>query len=145
MTHDHAHAAAELRPRATEQPAPSTEAPPEAVVNQIVDQRDRTALPPSRSTVAARIVAVLFGAAQVLLVLRIMLEDLGAVRGNEIVAAVLNATQPLVDPFEGMFRATTLARVSILDTAAITALVSLTLLEVLLLGIIRIPRRGEDI
>ncbi len=113
---------------------------------QVVEQRDRVVYRPSGSTIAARIVATVFGVVQALLIARIALEGLGALRSNEIVAAVLDVTRPVVDPFQGMFRVNTIGTgASVLDTAAITALIGLTLVEVLLLGIVRIPRRTEDV
>jgi len=111
---------------------------------QIVEQRSTTAYRPSGSTLAARIVVVVFGIIQALLVVRIVLLALDARRGNDIVAAILSVSQPLVGPFEGMFRSDAVSPAgSFIDIAAITALVALTIVEIVILAIVRVPQRNE--
>ena len=113
---------------------------------QVVQQRDTTGYRPSGSTLAARVVIVIFGVIQALLLARIVLLLLDAQRSNDLVAAILNASQLFVAPFEGMFSNDSLTSSgSILDIAAITALVALTLLELVILAIVRIPRRSEAV
>jgi hypothetical protein len=98
---------------------------------------------PSGSTVAARIVTFAFGILQALLILRIILLLLVANPGNDIVDFVFGVTQPFVEPFLGMF---SLNRVeadqgSVLDVAAIVALIGWTLVEALILAALRIFSR----
>jgi hypothetical protein len=98
---------------------------------------------PGGATMAARIVTFAFGVLQVLLILRIILLLLVANPGNDIVSFVFNVTQPFVEPFLGMF---SLNRVeadqgSVLDVAAIVALIGWTLVELLVLAAIRIFSR----
>jgi uncharacterized protein YggT (Ycf19 family) len=113
---------------------------------QVVEQRDTTVYRPSGSTLAARIIIVVFGVLQALLLARIVLLVLDAQRSNDLVAAILTASQPFVAPFEGMFSNDALTSGgSVLDIAAITALVALTLLELVILAIVRIPRRSETV
>ena len=113
---------------------------------QVVEQRDTTVYRPSGSTLAARVIVVVFGVIQALLLARIVLLLLDAQRGNDLVATILNASQLFVAPFEGMFRTDALASGgSVLDVAAVTALVALTILELLILAIVRIPRRSEAV
>ncbi len=98
---------------------------------------------PGGATVASRIVTFAFGILQALLILRIILLLLVANPGNDIVGLVFGITQPFVEPFVGMF---SLNRVeadqgSVLDVAAIVALIGWTLIEALILAAIRIFSR----
>jgi uncharacterized protein YggT (Ycf19 family) len=98
---------------------------------------------PGGATMAARVVTFAFGVLQALLILRIILLLLVANPGNDVVSLVLNITQPFVEPFLGMF---SLNRVeadqgSVLDVAAIVALIGWTLVEMLILAAIRIFSR----
>jgi hypothetical protein len=67
-----------------------------------------------------RIVTFAFGVLQALLILRIILLLLVANPGNDIVALVLNITQPFVEPFLNMFalNRVTADQGSVLDVAA---------------------------
>ena len=95
------------------------------------------------TTYAARVVTFLFGILQVALILRIVLLLLVANRGNDVVQFVMNITQPFVDPFIGMFsmNRVTADQGSVLDVAAIVALIGWTLIEALILAAIRIFSR----
>ena len=92
-----------------------------------------------------RIVWLVFGVLQALIVIRILLLLLGANEANDIVAFVIGVTDPLVEPFRGMFRldAVSGASGSVLDVAAIVALVAWTLVEALVLGIIGLTDRRD--
>ncbi len=60
---------------------------------------------------------------------------------------ILNVTQPFVDPFIGMFslNRVTADQGSVLDVAAIVALIGVTLIEMLVLAAIRLfSRRTTD-
>jgi hypothetical protein len=105
----------------------------------------RRASPPSGLTVMQRAIALIFGIIQALIILRIVLLLLIANRNNDIVMAILIAADVLVEPFRGMFR---LDRVgsqigSVLDVAAIVALIGWTLIEGLVLAILRLGDRGD--
>lgn len=113
---------------------------------EVVHQHEQSTYYPSGATLAARAVIVIFGIIQALILLRIVLLGLDAQRTNEVVRTILNASQIFVGPFEGMFRTDALASGgSILDIAAITALIAVTIVELIVLAIVRIPRRTEDI
>ena len=73
----------------------------------------------------------LFGILQVALILRIILLLLVANPGNDVVALILNITDPFVEPFRGMFSLdrVTADQGSVLDVAAIVALIGWTLVE----------------
>jgi hypothetical protein len=97
---------------------------------------------PSGGTVAQRIVILLFGIVQVLIVLRIVFLLLDAREGHDLVQFVLNASQIFVAPFEGMLNTNGLhAGGSVLDVAAILALIGWTLLEALILAALGVFRR----
>src|SRR5690348_9922203 len=89
---------------------------------------------PSGGELAGRVVILLFGIVQVLIILRIVLLLLNAREGNDIVSWILNTSQIFVGPFEGMLNTDNLhAGGSVLDVAAILALVGWTVLEAIIL------------
>jgi uncharacterized protein YggT (Ycf19 family) len=102
---------------------------------------ERTYVPggPGAAAVVARFVMFLFGVLQVALILRIILLLLVANQGNDVVGFILNLTDPFVEPFRGMFQ---LDRVTagrqVLDIAAIVALIGWTLVEMLVLALVRV-------
>ena len=112
-----------------------------AVAGDTVVERHVTRSP-SGGELAGRIVIVLFGIVQVLIILRIVLLLLDAKEGNDLVQWILNASQIFVAPFEGMLNTNALAAGgSVLDVAAILALIGWTLVEALILAAVGIFRR----
>src|SRR5262245_12018871 len=103
------------------------------------EQRYR-AVGPGGAAVAARFVMFLFGVLQVALILRIILLLLVANPGNDVVQLILNLTDPFVEPFRGMFRLDRVAanQGSVLDIAAIVALIGWSLVEMLILALVRV-------
>lgn len=102
---------------------------------------------PTGGELLRRIVMLLFGILQALLILRIILLLLVANRDNAVVSLILGVTDLFVDPFVGMFslNRVTADQGSTLDVAAIVALVGWTLLEALILAVLSLgARRGED-
>jgi hypothetical protein len=101
---------------------------------------------PSGGERAGRLVILLFGVLQVLIILRIVLLLLDAREGNDLVAFILNTSQIFVGPFEGILRTNALtAGGSVLDVAAILALVGWTVLEALILAAVGIFRREPSV
>ena len=98
---------------------------------------------PGPLTVAMRIVVFAFGVLQALLILRIILLLLVANPANDIVSFILGVTDPFVEPFIGMFDLNRVAadQGSVLDVAAIVALIGWTLVEALILAALRIFSR----
>ncbi len=110
----------------------------------VVDERRVVTTRPSGSTVASRIVVLVFGIIQLLIGLRIVLLAIGAREGNAIVSGILSLSQPLVAPFEGILRSDALrASGAVLDLAAIVALVGWTVVELVVLAIARLGRPSE--
>jgi hypothetical protein len=97
---------------------------------------------PSGGEVGRRIVTLIFGIIQVFIVLRIVLLLLNAREGNGLVQFILDVSQIFVAPFVGIFNNDALhASGSILDIAAIAALVGWTILEMIVLWVVNIARR----
>lgn len=103
------------------------------------EQRVRTA-GPGGAAVIARFVMFLFGVLQVALILRVILLLLVANPGNDVVQLILSLTDPFVEPFRGMFRLdrVTADQGSVLDIAAIVALIGWSLVEMLILALVRV-------
>jgi hypothetical protein len=103
---------------------------------------ERVAYRRSGTELARRIIVFLFGLIQGLIVLRIVLLLLNAREGNDIVAFVLNLSQVFVAPFNGILGRDELASSgSVLDIAAIVALVGWTILELIIIALLNIFRR----
>ena len=99
---------------------------------------------PGGAAVVSRFVKFLFGVLQVALILRVILLLLVANTGNDVVQLILNLTDPFVEPFRGMFQLdrVTADQGSTLDIAAIVALVGWTLVELLVLALVRVFDRN---
>lgn len=108
-------------------------------------ERAYTSGGPGGAAVLARFVTFLFGVLQVALILRIILLLLVANPGNDVVQLILSITDPFVEPFRGMFALdrVTADQGSMLDVAAIVALIGWTLVEALILAAVRIFDRRE--
>jgi YGGT family len=107
---------------------------------EVVDST--TVVSPSGGELGRRLVVLIFGIIQLLILLRIVLLLLDAREGNDLVSFILNASQVFVAPFIGIFNTDALkAGGSILDIAAIAALVGWTVLEAIALWIVNLFRR----
>ena len=108
----------------------------------LTDRRRITRTGPGSAEMGRRIVVLIFGLIQIVIGARIVLLLLDAREGNALVSAVLGISEVLVAPFEGILRTDSLnAAGSILDITAIVALVSWTILELVVLWAIGIFRR----
>jgi hypothetical protein len=97
---------------------------------------------PGGSEMTRRIVVLIFGLIQIVIVARIALLVLDAREANGLVSGILNISQLFVAPFEGILRTNNLhAAGSILDLAAVVALVGWSILEMIVLWIAGIFRR----
>ena len=111
-----------------------------ATTGEVVEQ---TTVAPSGGEMLRRVVTLIFGIIQTLIVLRIVLLLLNARESNDIVQFILNASQPFVAPFMGLFNVPDALRASgsVLDIAAVAALVGWTILEMIVLWAVNIMRR----
>ena len=116
---------------------PATDAPSSAVRTT---ERAYVPAGPGAAAVLSRFVTFLFGVLQVALILRIILLLLVANPGNDVVQLILNITDPFVEPFRGMFQLdrVTADQGSQLDIAAVVALIGWSLVELLVLALVRV-------
>ncbi len=132
------HQTSSTEPNVASTPAGPVVTEPRATAVRTTERYESTG--PGGAAVLARFVKFLFGVLQAALILRIILLLLVANPGNDVVQLILSITDPLVEPFRGMFQ---LDRVradqgSVLDIAAIVALVGWTLVELLILALLRV-------
>ena len=106
------------------------------------DSQRITRTGPGAAEFARRVIVVVFGLIQMVIVARIVLILLDARQGNDLVAAILNVSQVFVAPFEGILQTDSLhAAGSTLDIAAILAFVGWTILELIVIWAVGIFRR----
>ena len=101
---------------------------------------------PSNNETTRRIVVLVFGLIQIVLGLRIVLLLLGAREGNLLVAIINNVGGVLAAPFQGILSLKALAAGgSVLDVAAVVALVGWSLLELIVIWSLGIFRRDQAV
>src|SRR5450756_677406 len=106
------------------------------------DHVDSTSSGPSGAEFVRRIVVLVFGLIQLVIVARIVLLLLNAREANGIVSGILNVSQLFVAPFDGILKTDALHTAgSVLDITAIVAFVGWTILELIVIGILGIFRR----
>jgi hypothetical protein len=103
---------------------------------------DTTVASPSGGEIGRRVVALVFGIIQLLILLRIVLLLLDAREGNDIVRFILDASQIFVAPFIGIFNVDALkSGGSTFDVSAVAALIGWTVLEMVAFWIVSLFRR----
>jgi hypothetical protein len=121
---------------------PDPSVPASAATSERRYVRSSAAYSPSAAEVTRRVIVFLFGLIQVVIGLRILLLLLDAREGNALVRAILDISQLFVAPFEGILRTNALhASGSILDLAAIVALIGWTVLELIVIWAVNVFRR----
>ena len=107
------------------------------------ESRRITAIGPGGPELARRVIVLVFGLIQIVIGARVILLLLDAREGNALVAGILNISQLFVAPFEGILRTDSLSSAgSVLDIAAIVALVGWTILELVVIWSLGIFRRS---
>jgi len=97
---------------------------------------------PSAAEYVRRAVVFVFGLIQLVIVLRIVLLLLDADRANALVRGIYDVSAVLIAPFEGILRTDAIGQSgSVLDVAAIVALIGWTILELVVLAAVGILRR----
>ncbi len=97
---------------------------------------------PSGAEYARRVVVFVFGLIQLVILLRIGLLLLDADRANALVRGIYDLSAVFVAPFEGILRTDAIGSSgSVLDVAAVVALVGWTILELVALAAVGILRR----
>lgn len=113
----------------------------EEPVHDDVHTRSTVRYEPSGVGMAERLIIWLFGLVQLLIILRIVLLLFAAREGNPLVNLVYTVTDLLVAPFRGIFGINEIAAgATALDVAALVALVGWTILELVILGLVRVFR-----
>ena len=106
------------------------------------DSRRITRSGPGGSEMARRIVVLIFGLIQIVIAARIVLLLLNAREANGIVSGILNISQVFVAPFEGILRTDNLHSAgSILDVAAVVAIIGWSIIELIVLWVVGVFRR----
>ena len=112
-----------------------------ALSNRTVTSRQLDVRPSNNET-ARRLVVLIFGLIQIVIGLRIVLLLLNARTGNFLVSVINNLGGVLIAPFEGILRTNALsAGGSVLDFAAIVALVGWTIIEAIVIWSLAVFRR----
>ena len=107
---------------------------PEARETVRTESRRTTSTGPGGSELTRRIVVLVFGLIQIVIGARIVLLLLDAREANGLVSAVLNVSQFFVAPFNGILNTNALTSGgSVLDMAAILALVGWSVLELIVI------------
>jgi hypothetical protein len=128
----------EQRSVTTDAPTPTESG---GVSNRTVTRRELDVRPSNNET-ARRIVVLVFGLIQIAIGLRIVLLRLSAREGNRLVAIVNNLGGALTEPFRGILSLSQVsAGGSVLDVAAVVALVGWTIVELIVIWSLAIFRR----
>jgi uncharacterized protein YggT (Ycf19 family) len=141
-THDHVTEERVVTPAAT----PVAPAPTSDQVNvNAAGQRTYVESGPSGLAVVRRIVGLIFGILIGLILLRFVLLLLGANSDNGIVDAIYGISEPLVAPFRGIFALETFRPTgnSVVDIAALVAIVGWLLIYLVVFAILKIPDRAS--
>ena len=88
-----------------------------------------------------RLIVFIFGLIELLIVLRIVFQLFAARESNDLVAAIYNISEVFVAPFRGIFRIDEVqAGATALDVGAIVALFGWIVIELIVLGLVRVFR-----
>jgi hypothetical protein len=116
-----------------------------ALSNRTVTSR-RLDVRPSRNETARRVAVLVFGLIQIVIGLRIVLLLLNARTGNFIVSLINNLGGVLIAPFEGILNSNALkSGGSVLDIAAIVALVGWTIIEAIVIWSLAVFRHDPTV
>jgi hypothetical protein len=118
---------------------------PGVVSNATVTRRQFESRVSNGETVR-RVVVLVFGIVQLFIGARIVLLLLDARHTSGLVAGILNISQPFVAPFEGILRTNSVSTAgSVLDVAAILAIVGGAIVELVVMWILAIYQRRPSL
>lgn len=100
---------------------------------------------PSVSVLAARAVNFILGVILVILTFRFLLAAFGANRSNEFAQAVFNLSQPLVQPFFGLFKYEPVYGVVHFEFYTLVAMGVYAVIATGIIALIRLPRSGDEV
>jgi hypothetical protein len=119
----------------------TTETDPSGTGKTSITSRFRSS-GPGGSEMARRVVVLVFGLIQIVILARIVLLLLDAREANGIVSGILNISGLFIAPFEGILRTDAIHKAgSILDISAIVAIVGWTIIELIVIWAVGIFRR----
>lgn len=96
----------------------------------------------SGNSTLQRLIIFIFAIIQGLLLLRIVLLLVAARQGNDLVRTIYDVSEVLVAPFRGILSAKVVpAGSTALDVTAVVALIGYTIVELVILGLVRVFRR----
>jgi hypothetical protein len=108
--------------------------------------RSRADVRPSNNETARRIVVLVFGLIQIVIGLRIVLLLLDARTGNALVSVINDVGGVLAAPFQGILRINAVSSGgSVLDIAAVVALVGWTILELIVIWSLGVFRHDQAV
>lgn len=114
--------------------------PGETVVRDRIVER-QVVTSPDPLAVVRRLIVFIFGLLQLLIGLRIVLLLFAARGSNDIVATIYNISDVFVAPFRGILRINEIqSGATELDVAAIVALIGWTVIELVVLALVRVFR-----
>jgi len=114
----------------------------EQVVTPASSSYTETTYRSSGNTTLQRLVIFIFAIIQGLLLLRIVLLLVAARQGNDLVRTIYDISDVLVAPFRGILAANVVpAGSTALDVSAVVALIGYTIVEIVILGLLRVFRR----
>lgn len=122
-------------------PPPATVVTPATVVEREYVERPVRRYGPSGLGILERWIVFIFGLIQLLIGLRIILLLVAARQSNDLVAGIYNLSEVFVAPFRGILRIEEVqAGATALDVGAIVALVGWFVIELIVLGLLRVFR-----
>ena len=108
--------------------------------------RNQVDVRPSNNETARRIVVLVFGLIQIVIGLRIVLLLLDARTGNALVSVINDVGGVLAAPFQGILRINAVSSGgSVLDIAAVVALVGWTILELIVIWSLGVFRHDQAV
>jgi uncharacterized protein YggT (Ycf19 family) len=113
------------------------------VVEDVPARHEHTTVTHRGSTFGTieRAIVYIFGLIQLVLLLRILLLLVAAREGNAIVSFIYNVSEIFVAPFRGILGIDEVAAgQAALDVSAIVALIGWTVIELVIIGLVRIAR-----
>ena len=117
-------------------------APPLSQETVRTDSRSISRTSPGGPEMTRRIIVLVFGLIQIVIGARIVLLLLDAREANGLVSGILNVSQVFVAPFVGILGKDSLhAAGSVLDVAAVLALVGWSIVELIVIWVLGIFRR----
>jgi len=115
--------------------------PTHAHTERAVETHESVTYQPSPTAMIERLIIWIFGLIQLLILLRVVLLLFAAREGNAIVAFIYDVSDIFVFPFRGILGADEIAAgQTALDVSAIVALIGWTVLELVILGLVRVFR-----